>query len=137
MNITSKSGSKTSSRQATLNNGHHESSDEAVGRRRWVAPIAGVAGAAVGTAALAAGLALPGIVGGMDLGNHNETLLSPVADVEPPERRYRSRRRVAVSALVVTASLVLGAGIAGVDYRAVGDQVAIPGQFSRLSSGGG
>jgi hypothetical protein len=137
MNITSKSGSTTSSRQATLNNGHHESSDEAVGRRRWVAPIAGVAGAAVGSAALAAGLAFPGIVGGMDLGNHNETLLSPAADVEPPGRRYRSRRRVAVSALVVTASLVLGAGIAGVDHRAAGDQVAIPGQFSRGSSGGG
>jgi hypothetical protein len=135
MNITSKSGSKTSSRQATLNNGHHESSDEAVGRRRWVAPIAGVAGAAVGTAALAAGLALPGIVGGMDLGNHNETLLSPAADVEPPGRRYRSRRRVAVSALVVTASLALGAAAVGLDGSSVGEPLARLGQCGNSSGG--
>jgi hypothetical protein len=113
MNITSKSGSTTSNRQANLNDGRHESSDEAVGRRRWVAPIAGVAVTAVGTAALAAGLALPGIVGGLNLGNHNETLLSSAVDVEPPERRNRSRRRVAVSMFVVTGSLALGAAAFG------------------------
>jgi hypothetical protein len=135
MNITSKSGSTISTTDATLNDGRHESSDEAIGRRRWVAPIVAVTGTAVGTAALAAGVALPGIVGGMDLGNHNETLLSPAVDVEPPERRNRSRRRGAVSALVVTASLALGAAAFGVDQRAAGDQVALIGQCGNSSGG--
>jgi hypothetical protein len=136
MNITSKSGSTTSGTEATLHNGRHERGDEVEGRRRWVAPIAAVAAAAVGSASWAAGLALPSVVGGMDLGNHNETLLSPAGDIEPPRRGNRSRRRVAVSALVVTASLALVAVAVGVDHSAAGDH-AYPGNYTRLSSGGG
>jgi hypothetical protein len=135
MNITTKSDATASNRQATLNDCRHESSDEAIGRRRWVAPITGVAVTAVSTAALAAGLALPGVVGGLNLGNHNETLLSSAVDVEPPGRRNRSRRRVVGSALVVTASLVLGVGIVGVDHHAAGDQVALIGQCGNSSGG--
>ena len=89
MHTTSKSGSTTSSWEATREPPRHDLSDEDGGRRRWVGTIAGVAVAAAGTVSVAAGMALPSVLGGMNLGNHNETLLSAAVDVEPHERRTR------------------------------------------------
>ena len=89
MNTTSKSGSTTSSWEETINLRRHGMNDEDARRRRLVGTIAGVAVAAAGTVSVAAGLALPSVLGGMNLGNHNETLLSAAGDVEPHQRRTR------------------------------------------------
>jgi len=87
MSTVNESGSTTFSRRAPVNPCRHGVSDEDGGRGRWVGTIAGVAVAAAGTASVAAGLALPSILGGLNLGNHNEMLLS--AAVEPDERGNR------------------------------------------------
>ena len=89
MNTTSKSGSTNSSCDRTLNPRGQDMTHEDWGRRRWVATIAGVAVAAAGAVSVAAELALPSVLGGMNLGNHNETLLSAAVNVEPHERRTR------------------------------------------------
>jgi hypothetical protein len=52
-----------------------DASDDSRARRRLVGTIAGIAVAAAGTASVAAGLAIPSVLGGMNLGNHNESLL--------------------------------------------------------------
>jgi hypothetical protein len=55
-----------------------DASDDSRARRKLVGTIAGVAVAAAGAASVAAGLAIPSVLGGMNLGNHNETLLTDV-----------------------------------------------------------
>ena len=52
-----------------------DASDDSRARRRLVGTIAGIAVAAAGPASVAAGLAIPSVLGGMNLGNHNESLL--------------------------------------------------------------
>lgn len=52
-----------------------DASDDSRARRRLVGTIAGIAVAAAGTASVAAGLAIPSVLGGMNLGNHNESVL--------------------------------------------------------------
>jgi hypothetical protein len=90
MNTTSRLDSAT---------GHHKSAI------RTIALPAAAAGSIL--AVLASGLSTA-ILGGMNLGNHNETQLPGAAHAEPPQRNRRLRRAT-VSALVVSASLAVGA----------------------------
>ena len=57
---------------------------------------------------VALGTGVPSLLGGVAY-NHNEALLAATVDAVPPERRIRWLRRAAPSALVVSASLAVGA----------------------------
>jgi hypothetical protein len=83
--------------------------DSATGdRKSAIRTIALPAAAAASIlAVLGSGLSTA-VLGGMNLGNHNETLLPGVVHAEPTARTRRLRRAT-VSALVVSASLAVGA----------------------------
>lgn len=118
----------------------HDSSGEDPARRSWSGAIAGVAAVAASAAAVAAGPALPSVLAGMNLGNHNETLLTPTP----------VRRRVARSAAVavVVGTLSVGGVVAGFstsprfgvdtyDASRGGIELAVPGNYTSSSGGGG
>jgi hypothetical protein len=90
MNTTSRLDSATSNRKSTI--------------RTYALPAAG-AGSIL--AVLGPGLSTA-VLSGMNLGNHNETLLPGAVHARSPQRTRRLRRAT-VAALVVSASLAVGA----------------------------
>jgi hypothetical protein len=73
---------------------------------------------------------------GMNLGNHNESLVTP-PDGPPPAQRTRPRRgRLAVSALALAAGLAVAAGFVN-DGTSNTRHEAVPVNYTRMSSGGG
>ena len=72
---------------------------------------------------------------GLNLGNHNETLLTPAAVAKPSDRR-RVARRLAMSALVVAASFGVTAAFVN-DGTSNTRHSAFPGNYCSSSGGGG
>jgi hypothetical protein len=77
-------------------------------RSRAIRKVALPVPVAAGSIVVALGTGVPSVLGGV-ADNHNEALLAPTVDAVPPERANRRWRRPAASALVVSASLALGA----------------------------
>jgi hypothetical protein len=91
------------------------------------AGIAAMAGAAV----LLAGPSVPALFAGMNLGNHNETLLVPP---RRPVAKRRRRRAAVVSVCLGLATVGLGAGPLGFDGGTV--ELALPGNYGSSTGGG-
>jgi hypothetical protein len=72
---------------------------------------------------------------GLNLGNHNETLLTPAAVPKSSDRRRVARRRLALSALVVAASFGVTAAFVN-DGTSNTRHEAYPGQYCSSSGGG-
>jgi hypothetical protein len=98
--------------------------------RRALAATVGVAAGAL----MLLGDAGPAFAG-MNLGNHNETLLTPAAVAKPSDHR-RVRRRLAMSALVVAASFGVTAAFVN-DGTSNTRHSAYPGNYCSSSGGGG
>jgi hypothetical protein len=73
---------------------------------------------------------------GMNLGNHNETLLTPAAGPEPSDRRRVARRRLALSAFVVATTFGVTAAFVN-DGTSNTHHQAYPGNYCSSSGGGG
>ena len=72
---------------------------------------------------------------GLNLGNHNESLLTP-PDAPPTPQRTGPGRRLAVSALTLAAGLAVTAGFVN-DGTSNTRHEAIPGNYTSSSGGGG
>jgi hypothetical protein len=105
-------------------------SDGHVSRRLPTGAITGIA-AVAGAAVLVAGPSVPAMFAGMNLGNHNETVLAP-----PPRPVVRRRRRTvaAVSICLGLATIGLGAGPLGSEDGPV--ELAVPGNYGSSTGGG-
>jgi hypothetical protein len=99
--------------------------------------------AAIRNAAIPAGVAVGALMlladagsafAGMDLGNHNETLLTHAAVAKPSHGRRLARRRLALSALVVASFGVTAAFVN--DGTSNTRHSAYPGQYCSSSGGG-
>jgi hypothetical protein len=100
------------------------------GRRASAAAVGVTAGALVILAETGPAFA------GLNLGNHNESLVTP-PDGPPPAQRTRPRRgRLAVSALALAAGLAVTAGFVN-DGTSNTRHEAIPGNYTSSSGGGG
>jgi hypothetical protein len=121
----------------TMNTTSNAGSTDSSTRIRTIGKIAVPAAAAAASIVTALGAGIPGVLGGMNLGNHNEALLPATVD-DAARREVRSRRwrRSAASALVITASLSLGAVAAGFGSSPGRDHGAYPGQYCSSSGGG-
>ena len=100
--------------------------------------------AAIRKAAIPAGVAAGALMllvdagsafAGMNLGNHNETLITPAALPKPSDRRRVARRRLALSALVVATSFGVTAAFVN-DGTSNTRHQAYPGQYGTSSGGG-
>jgi hypothetical protein len=105
-------------------------------RRGGAAAIAGVVGVGA-AAALSTAPTVAAVFAGMNLGNHNETVL----DSAPPRRR---RRRTTPAAATVTGVLIVGLTLGfstspgdGFGSSPGHAELALPGQYTTSSGGGG
>jgi len=73
---------------------------------------------------------------GMNLGNHNESLLTPPAAPPPAQRIRPGRGRMALSALTLAAGLAVTAGFVN-DGTSNTRHEAVPGNYTSSSGGGG
>jgi hypothetical protein len=75
------------------------------------------------------------VLGGLNLGNHNETLLSAAGGTEP--RGHHGRLRRAASVLVLSGSVAVGAVALEIGDSPASEDNAITGQHCTSSGGGG
>jgi len=92
------------------------------------------AATAAGSIVVALGTGVPAVLGGLNLGSHNETLLSASGGTAP--RGHHGRLRRAASVLVLIGSVAVGAVALGIDDSPASEHNAITGQHCSSTGGG-
>jgi hypothetical protein len=117
-----------------MNNTSNLGAARSTSRGRAIRKVALPAATAAGSIVVALGTGVPAFLGELNLGNHNETLLSAADGTEP--RGHHGRLRRAASVLVLSGSVAVGAVALGVGDGPT-DLVAVPGNYCSSSGGGG